>query len=599
MYTAHFGLKEPPFTITPDPRYLFMSERHREALAHLLYGAGEGGGFVQLTGEVGTGKTTLCRCLLEQLPPRLDVALILNPKLTSLELLAAVCDELRVPYPEGATSTKVLVDALSASLLDAHARGHRTIVIIDEAQDLSADVLEQIRLLTNLETAREKLLQIILIGQPELIDLLDREELRQVAQRITARYHLEPFTEPETKAYVRHRLQVAGRTRGIFTERAFRRVHRASGGIPRLINIICDRALLGAYAQDRTHIDPRMVSRAAAEVRGPRRRLTLGWRLAIAASVVAVAGLTAVVLAAKPFAPGDPASPAAASPAPAPSASSAPLRAPAAPAPRSVAAAVPARPASTSAAPAVAGSPAVPATPASRTPDAPPPPGSIVAAAVASEAAPKASPLAEILARPALPGDQASAFAAVYTRWGVQDAASKARRGCAAAGAEGLRCLARTGSWTRLRRYNVPAVLPLAGPSGARHFAAVLSLAERTATLAIRGQELSVPLREVEPFWDGDFVLLWRPPAVSTVPLTPGASSPDVDWLRQRLAALDGGTTTAGAGELYDGDLRDRVVTFQRNRSLQADGIVGEETLVQLTLASRPPGTPALAGSGL
>src|SRR5919201_4070009 len=236
MYLGHFGLKEPPFSITPDPRYLYMTERHREALAHLLYGIGQGGGFVQLTGEVGTGKTTLCRCLLEQVPPEVDVALLFNPKLTSFELLAAVCDELRIPYPEGTTSLKVLVDALYRHLLDAHARGRRTVLIVDEAQDLSAEVLEQIRLLTNLETTREKLLQIILIGQPELITLLEREDLRQLAQRITARYHLEPFAADETRAYIRHRLQIAGRTRGLFTEAAMRTVHAASRGIPRLIN---------------------------------------------------------------------------------------------------------------------------------------------------------------------------------------------------------------------------------------------------------------------------------------------------------------------------------------------------------------------------
>jgi len=193
MYTAYFGLAELPFSITPDPRYLYMSGAHREALAHLLYGIGEGGGFVQLTGEIGTGKTTLCRCLLEQLPPGVNVALILNPKLTDIELLATLCDELRIPYPAPSTSRKLLVDALSQHLLDAHARGERTVLIVDEAQDLAPEVLEQIRLLTNLETPTRKLLQIILIGQPELVRLLGREDLRQLAQRVTARYHLLPF----------------------------------------------------------------------------------------------------------------------------------------------------------------------------------------------------------------------------------------------------------------------------------------------------------------------------------------------------------------------------------------------------------------------
>src|SRR5215510_1924248 len=220
MYTAHFGLTEPPFAITPDPRYLYLSEAHREALAHLLYGIGEGGGFVQLTGEVGTGKTTLCRCLLEQLPPRVDVAFVLNPKVTDVELLTTICEELRLPPCAGATSRKHLVDALHHHLLEAHRQGRRTVLIIDEAQDLAPDVLEQVRLLTNLETSTEKLLQIILIGQPELIRLLAQPGLRQVHQRVTARYHLQPLSRAETHAYVRHRMAVAGRSDRVFTDDA-------------------------------------------------------------------------------------------------------------------------------------------------------------------------------------------------------------------------------------------------------------------------------------------------------------------------------------------------------------------------------------------
>src|SRR4029453_16018567 len=204
MYLRHFGFTEPPFSMTPDPRFLYMGEAHREALAHLLYGVGEGGGFVQLTGEVGTGKTTLCRGLFERLPDDVDLAVILNPRQTDLELLATVCDELHVPRPAEAMSRKVLVDALDRSLLDAHRRGGRTVLLIDEAQDLTPEVFEQVRLLTNLETSTDKLLKIILIGQPELITLLQRRDLRQVAQRVTARYHLRPFSPADTKAYVLH-----------------------------------------------------------------------------------------------------------------------------------------------------------------------------------------------------------------------------------------------------------------------------------------------------------------------------------------------------------------------------------------------------------
>src|SRR5262245_46156596 len=297
-YTAHFGLTEPPFSITPDPRYLYMSDRHREGLAHLLYGIGEGGGFVQLTGEVGTGKTTLCRCLLEQLPPEVDVALILNPKLTDVELLATVCDELGIAYPPGTTSRKVLVDALYRYLLDAHSRGRRTVLIIDEAQDLAPDVLEQVRLLTNLETSTRKLLQIILIGQPELIRLLEREDLRQLAQRVVARYHLEPFSEEDTQAYIRHRMEVAGQKGRIFNETAMRAAHRASRGIPRLINAICDRALLGAYSQDTRQVDGATLRRAAREVLGQPSKPGpfRAWRWVAAAAGVAVAASLTIVL---------------------------------------------------------------------------------------------------------------------------------------------------------------------------------------------------------------------------------------------------------------------------------------------------------------
>jgi general secretion pathway protein A len=172
MYLKHFNLTDRPFAITPDPRFLYLSARHREALAHLLYGLGEGGGFVQLTGEVGTGKTTICRCLLEHVPDNVDLALVLNPKVTAYELIATVCDELGIDYPLENSSIKTLTDVLNRYLLEAYAQGRRTVLIIDEAQNLSADVLEQVRLLTNLETATQKLLQIILIGQPELRTLL-------------------------------------------------------------------------------------------------------------------------------------------------------------------------------------------------------------------------------------------------------------------------------------------------------------------------------------------------------------------------------------------------------------------------------------------
>src|SRR5215468_7346499 len=269
MYLSFFGLNEKPFAITPDPRYLYLSERHAEALAHLLYGINEAGGFVQLTGEVGTGKTTIVRSLLAQTPKNAEIALILNPKMTAPEFLLTICEELGIGVPDAAMdSLKDLVDILSGYLLRAHASGRRVVVVVDEAQNLAPTVLEQVRLLTNLETNTRKLLQIILIGQPELRELLARNELRQLAQRITGRFHLDPLSKSEAAAYVRHRLRVAGSTSDIFTAAALREIYRLSGGVPRVINVICDRALLGAYTQDRHHVTAGLIRNSASEVFG-------------------------------------------------------------------------------------------------------------------------------------------------------------------------------------------------------------------------------------------------------------------------------------------------------------------------------------------
>lgn len=522
MYTAYFGLKEAPFSIAPDPRYLFMSERHREALAHLLYGIGQGGGFVQLTGEVGTGKTTLCRCLLEQVPTEVDVALIFNPKLTSEELLAAVCDELRIAYPVATTSLKVLVDALYRHLLGAHARGRRTVLIVDEAQDLAAEVLEQIRLLTNLETTREKLLQIILIGQPELIELLQREDLRQLAQRVTARYHLEPFTEEETRAYIRHRLDVAGGKAPIFTEAAIRRVHAMSGGVPRLINVICDRALLGAYAGERRDVDAHTVSRAAREVRGRRAvgAATRAWRWLTAAAVLAVV---------------------------------------------------------------VAGSWGA-LTSRARAPEPKP-----LLAVTTPFGGGRRPALAELLDESSISGDRHSAFTAVYRRWGLDAASLQPGLECDRARLDGLRCVQRSGAWNRLRRYNLPAVIELTTPKGQQRYAAVTGLRDDTVTLAFGPREFTFPRAEVDRFWDGPFVVLWKPAAPGRASIALGDRGRDVEWLRHRLGEI--GTVR----DVFDGELRQRVIAFQRSRALVADGIVGEETLAHLTAMTPEAGVPVLA----
>jgi general secretion pathway protein A len=325
MYAPFFGLNEKPFSITPDPRYLFLSERHAEALAHLVYGINEAGGFIQLTGEVGTGKTTVVRSLLAQAPKHAEIALILNPRMTPAEFLLAICEELGIAVePKSEGSLKDLVDLLSFHLLKAHAEGKRIVLVVDEAQNLSVEVLEQVRLLTNLETETQKLLQIILIGQPELRELLGRTELRQLAQRITGRYHLDPLGREEAAAYVRHRLRVAGATREVFSNGALREVLRLSGGVPRLINIISDRALLGAFTEDRHMVSGSVVRRAAGEVFG--RSIQPRWLpWAAGGAVGALAVVSAVLLVPRLLVrPAAPVAPVAAAPAPAPKPAPAP-----------------------------------------------------------------------------------------------------------------------------------------------------------------------------------------------------------------------------------------------------------------------------------
>jgi general secretion pathway protein A len=551
MYLSHFGLREPPFSITPDPRFLYMSARHREALAHLVYGVGEHGGFVQLTGEVGTGKTSVCRCLLEQLPPHVDIALVLNPRLSPVELLAVVCDELRIAYPPGTTSAKTLVDRLYAHLLDAHGRGRRTVLIVDEAQNLAAEVLEEVRLLTNLETASQKLLQVILIGQPELAAILEQPKLRQLAQRVTARYHLEPLSPTETRAYARHRLAVAGRSDALFSEAALRAMYRQAYGIPRVINAIADRALLGAYTTGRARVDAGTVRRAAAEVLGRSGSRWWRWgRRAAVAALVAMIGGAALVF----FAPGELGRDGARleRTAPGPSGS------------------------------ALAGVATMVSAPATATDAAP-------------VGAPEPSPpprFAEVLRDPALAATKEDAFVTLLGLWGLK--AAGAPPDCQGPPPGALECLATVGSWRKLRRLDLPAVLELAGPDGARRYAALSRLAPSAATLSFGDRVVTAPLAEVEPFWDGAFVVLWRPPP-GALPVRLGARGPAADWLRERMGRADGAGRPVEAGRPYDQALWKRVVAFQQARAIEADGVVDQETAILLQGAGRGSDEPRLS----
>jgi general secretion pathway protein A len=535
MYLSHFRLREPPFSITPDPRFLYMSARHREALAHLVYGVGEHGGFVQLTGEVGTGKTSVCRCLLEQLPDRVDVALVLNPRVSPVELLALVCDELRIPYPTGTGSQKDLVDRLHHHLLEAHAAGRRTVLILDEAQNLSPDVLEEVRLLTNLETTTEKLLQIIMIGQPELAALLEQPKLRQLAQRVTARYHLEPLSQIETRAYVRHRLGVAGRAAPVFTPAGLRRLHRETAGIPRLINAIADRALLGAYTRDETRVEARTVRRAAAEVLGRPLRFWQRWSRGVAAAaLVAVAAGAGLIL----FAPGvvgrDEAH-------------------------REVAAPGPSDPTLTAVS---------------------------TVAAVGSERA-LAPRLAEVLRDPALPATKGDALTILLDLWGVH---APGQPDCERPPEGSLECLAATGTWQKLRRLDLPAALELTGPGGERRYGVLTSLTASEATLRFGDRAVTALLADIEPFWDGTFVMFWRPPSGE---VRRGAREPVPDSSRERMAWAQSLDASVEPGRAHDETGQERPMAFQRARSLEPEGggIGGRGTVAVSRRAGR--GSPA------
>lgn len=585
MYTDYFKLSEPPFSLTPDPRFLFMSERHREGLAHLFYGVQQPGGFVQLTGDVGSGKTTLCRCLVKQLPPATDIAMILNPRLTVVELLATVCDELGVPYPAETASVKVLVDALNQRLLESHAGGRRTVLLIDEAQNLSEDVLEQIRLLTNLETSKEKLLQIILIGQPELLSILMRRRLRQLAQRITARYHLLPLSRRDTCDYIRHRLLVAGRNEPLFTRRAMHSVYRRSRGVPRAINIICDRALLGAYAMDKRRIGAGIVRRASRETRGAvpwTRRLRPSW-VAAAAALAALMLLAAIL-----FAPDslsffrEKAAALMGRDAPPPATKAARVAAP-----------------SATATPGSIPAGAVPGSSLAGPPEAAPSGGAARAPASAeSGASPELPPslreLVRVLEGTPSAGKGEYGFANLYVEMGLKLPPNPSDLGCGDVRARGYACLPEKGTWNKLRRYDLPALLEIAMPDGSKRRVALVRLAGERATLAVGKWEQSFAPSEISRVWDGSFILVWKPP-FPLRQLSLGDSGSSVAWVRRSLDALDGRDAPAGEPELFDEDLRERVLEFQRTQSLIRDGLVGSETLVRLTLALQGEKAPSLS----
>jgi len=594
MYESFFGLSQPPFSIAPDPRYLFMSERHREALAHLLYGLGGGGGFVLLTGEVGAGKTTVCRCFLEQVPAACRVAYIFNPKLSVIELLQSVCQEFGIAVPAGSASVKDHIDPLNAFLLQAHGQGQQCVLVIDEAQNLSADVLEQLRLLTNLETADRKLLQIILIGQPELRTQLARPELEQLAQRVIARYHLGALTEAETAAYVAHRLAVAGRPGALpFDRAALRQIHRLTGGVPRRINLLCDRALLGAYAEGRTQVGVRVVARAAAEVFDRRAAPNRRPRAVGLLAATGLLGLLGGGMAALWWGGhGAPAAARSATASLAASTATAATSAAASAASAGVAGATlagSAAAASRAAAAASVASGGRPALPAAATAAAALPPAAASGPTVPAAAPTVAvAPLRRDTDLASLPRDEATAWRLLAAAWGAEAGPGEP---CVALASRGLQCF-RTAqaSLALLTALDRPGLLVLRPqPKGAPLYALLSGLGPQGVWLSLAdGRRGLLPLDDLAALWRGEFLTLWRPPPGYRSPLPLGAQGPAVDALAQGLARLR--QLPAPAAEaVLDGALAERLAGFQLAHGLRPDAVAGPTTFMQLGRALGEP----------
>ncbi len=583
MKFTDFGFKENPFSITPDPRYLYLSRGHEESLAHLIYGTGPNGGFVLLTGEVGTGKTLLIRSLLAQQLTDVDIALILNPRLSRREFLATICDELGVQYPGPPYSLKQLTDTLSRHLLKTHGEGRHTVLVVDEAQNLSPRVLEQVRLLTNLETTRHKLLRIILVGQPELLQILAHKELRQVDQRITARYHLSPLDRQETARYIVYRLAVAGIREDLFTPMAMRLVHRLSGGVPRKINTLCERTLLAIFSQGKPRVGVALVWRAAREIRGERPGSTGRWRwLAALLMLLAIGGGLYAYLKperqatqeqvglAQTEAPASPVS------LPVPPTPSAPESAPAEPVP-------------------------TPPAPAASLPDEPQVTALPVQSPVEASRADFPPALEAPLPLPAYhltrlfdrPQNQDKVYQALFDLWGESFQVDSPLTPCMQAPARGLRCFRDKTDWAGLLEINRPLILRLQREKTYRWL--LLKWVDGDDLVIDDGEgEALMTLPQLTEAWRGEFVLLWRPPGGVAL-IGEGSAGTAVTWLRKQLQLADGEPPVVSEGiDRFDASLKTRLQAFQRSRGLLEDGVAGQQTMIYLNNLSLPTETPTL-----
>ena len=543
MYKDFFRLNEMPFSIAPDPRFLFMSERHREALAHLLYGVQGVGGIVLLTGEVGTGKTTLCRSLLEQLPENIDVAFILNPRMSVEELLQTICEEYHIDIALERFGIKTFVDALNARLLDTHALGRRAILIVDEAQNLDAKVLEQLRLLTNLETNTHKLLQIFLIGQPELQGMLTQPEMRQVSQRVIARYHLTHLNQSEVDAYVAHRLRISGATQLIFPEAVIKHVYRASGGVPRLINLICDRALLGAYVQGQQQVTLPILRQAISEVLAVHPRQPRLWAI-MAVLLVLSTGIASLLITQFTDAKFSWM--------------------------QSLFASTP--------------SPSIQIVPTL--------PLAVSAPLVSTETMPVSGTLpTSTLSGPSnIAGNDSEtlAFQSLFKLYGIDINTQSRETPCHQVEARGMRCYAGHGGLMDLYILDQPVLVRLSSPEGKEYSATLTALDHQAATLIIGEAPQRVALNELADSWLGQFVVIWNVPPNFKEHMSLNQRGLTVTWLRHAMEAADG--IRDNGSDVFDANLARRIRAFQLTDGIKPDGLVGPLTVIRLNILSGKAG---------
>ncbi len=585
MYKNFFGFKERPFQLVPNPAYLFLSKGHEEALAHLTYAVSQGDGFVEITGEVGTGKTTLCRVFLENLGSDTEAAYIFNPRLDSVQLLKAINDEFDIPsHPD---NTKELIDILNGFLMEKKAEGKKVLLLIDEAQNLSMEILEQLRLLSNLETSTSKLLQIILVGQPELGQMLDSHELRQLGQRITLSCNLSPLDFNETREYIQHRIQIASRKPGVkLTVGAYYAIHRFSGGIPRLINIACDRAFLTAFGLGKHKVTGNIANMAIRELagRGDRRRHLLNRRkvlwglvsLLLVTAVVMVYGPSLWQKPAGPFtatmppvAPEPPPRPETETPEPAPTPeddSSPDLQAPGAADETETADDEP----ETASADDVTAPPA----------DAPP-----ARPAVADRS------LEDYLMQADGAGSRESALRAALALWGaeglvsasldtVDDPATFFRIG---AKQNGLLIHRLDGDLRLVQRLNVPAILEFYPPGAEIPVYVTLARIEEGGFLFKTGaadDDIRAEPHEVETYWQGGAFIPWKDffDFGGTIPRN--ASEDAVINLKMLLQEI--GFQDIGISPAYHDRVRRAVERIQERNGLAVDGVVGPRTKIVL-----------------